>query len=111
MIRDVVHKVHTIGKYLDTHTLTHVYNDVHQLHPALYTRASGTHRFTSYVTFYSIFSCRDFTGKCTHVHLPNRECSDASYSEALTPCHVLLLMAFMIVIFWYALVLTKGVVA
>jgi hypothetical protein len=78
-----------------------------QVHPTIKRLWRGALGFTIYKTFSIYFSCRKSPYKYTQVHpMYNRPESDA-----ITPCHLLVIIAFMAFIFFYALGITKGVVA
>lgn len=106
MISKQVQMVHNNDDHLRYSRYEKVCNIVHRSAPSIKKSMPGAHRFTIFITFYSRSLRRDFVNKCTYVHQTVLRTINGSYSEALTPCHMLLLMAFMVGIFLYALMVT-----
>lgn len=106
MISKQVQMVHNNDDHLRYSRYEKVCKQVHRSAPSIKKSMPGAHRFTFFITFYSRSSRRDFVNKCTYVHQTVLRTINGSYFEALSPCHVLLLMAFMVGIFFYALMVT-----
>lgn len=103
MIRDVVHMVHTLRTRRRMGAKNRKHNYVHLVHPALYAEAFGAHGFAYLQTFYSSFSRRGFTGKCTYVYLPDLIPSGTPDSDAVTTTQVTVMIGVMVALFFAAL--------
>jgi hypothetical protein len=102
----LVHKVHQITNLSECSKWFDSCRHVHCFCDTIKRIMQKTHRFTIYKTFYSDFSYRDFVNKCTYVH---RNCictKNRSNSDAITPAHMLVIIAIIGAIFLCVLGIT-----